>query len=274
MSLGLSRISDGALTSLLQMLRSGELGTPITSEALMARGMGDLATALLPYATLDVASLTAVVEAVLCERDHRQSPKLTLVWTGDDPRLSHSRHTKVYLPQLFSRARKHVLIAGYSFDQGSQLFESLHGVMVEYGVTVQLFVDIAQLCERLKQVARQQGRDFGLLSKPLQHCGDAQAKGNATIALFYQLLWPFEGPRPKVYFDPRTANQASLVSLHAKCVVVDYKYSLITSANFTERGQNRNFEAGVAIEDEGFAQDLVRQWQNLIDEEVVVEARG
>jgi phosphatidylserine/phosphatidylglycerophosphate/cardiolipin synthase-like enzyme len=50
--------------------------------------------------------------------------------------------------------------------------------------------------------------------------------------------------------------------------------AFITSANFTERGQSRNFEAGVEIEDEAFAQSLVRQWQNLIDEEVLVVARG
>jgi len=272
MSLGLSGVSDGDLVSLLRMLESGEVTAPLASAALSARGLGTLGCTLQPYAELDSKSLRAVIEAVLCERQNRQSPKLTLVWTGDDPRLSHSRHTKIYLPQLFERARKHVLIAGYSFDQSAQLFESLHGVIVEHGVSVQLFVDIGQLFERLKQVARQQGRDFAMLSKPLQSCSDPLSKGNATVALFYQLLWPFAGARPRIFFDPRTANQGSLVSLHAKCVVVDYRLSLITSANFTERGQTRNFEAGVEIEDEAFALSLARQWQNLIDEGIVVAA--
>lgn len=109
--------------------------------------------------------------------------------------------------------------------------------------------------------ARQQGRDFAILSKPLQSCGDP-------------LLWPSPGPRPQIFFNPRTTNSASLVSLHAKRIVVDHRLSLITSANFTERGQTHNFEAGVEIEDDVFACDLVRQWQNLVDEGVVVEARG
>jgi phosphatidylserine/phosphatidylglycerophosphate/cardiolipin synthase-like enzyme len=65
-----------------------------------------------------------------------------------------------------------------------------------------------------------------------------------------------------------------MVSLHAKCVVVDHRFSLITSANFTERGQTRNYETGVEIEDDAFATSLVRQWQNLIDEAVVVQARA
>ena len=274
MSLGLSRVSDGDLKSLLQMLESREFDSAFVSSALSARGLGALGSTLQPYAELDSKALRAVIEAVLCERQNRQSPKLTLVWTGDDPRLSHSRHTKIYLPELFARARKHVLIAGYSFDQGAQLFESLHGVMAEHGVSVQLFVDVGQLLERLKQVARQQGCDFAMLSKPLQSCGDPLSRGNATVALFFQLLWPFAGARPQVFFDPRMANQGSLVSLHAKCVVVDHRLSLITSANFTDRGQTRNFEAGVEIEDEAFALSLARQWQNLIDEGVVVEATG
>jgi phosphatidylserine/phosphatidylglycerophosphate/cardiolipin synthase-like enzyme len=256
------------------MLERGELTAPLVSAALSARGLGSLSSTLQPYAGLDANSLRTVIEAVLCERQHRQSPKLTLVWTGDDPRLSQSRHTKIYLPELFARARKQILIAGYSFDQSAQLFEALHDVMVEHGVLVQLFVDIGQLLERLKQVARQQGRDFAMLSKPLQLCRDPLSKGNATVTLFFQLLWPFDGARPRVYFDQRTASQCSLVSLHAKCVVVDHLLSLITSANFTERGQSRNFEAGVEIEDEAFALSLARQWQNLIDEGVVVEATG
>ncbi|HEY5957668.1 MAG TPA: hypothetical protein VIV60_13985, partial [Polyangiaceae bacterium] len=124
MNLGLSGVSDGDLTALLGMLQSGELMAPLVSAGLSARGLGALWTTLQPYAELDVNALRAVIQAVLCERQNRQSPKLTLVWTGDDPRPSHSRHTKIYLPQLFARARKAVLIAGYSFDQGGQLFES------------------------------------------------------------------------------------------------------------------------------------------------------
>jgi len=61
------------------------------------------------------------------------------------------------------------------------------------------------------------------------------------------------------------------VSLHAKCLVIDHDYTLITSANFTDRGQTRNIEAGVAIADRAFATSLERQWWNLVDAEVVVQ---
>jgi phosphatidylserine/phosphatidylglycerophosphate/cardiolipin synthase-like enzyme len=52
--------------------------------------------------------------------------------------------------------------------------------------------------------------------------------------------------------------------LHAKCIVVDHEQALITSANFTNRGQTRNIEVGVLIRDALFAQWLEQQWFNLV----------
>jgi phosphatidylserine/phosphatidylglycerophosphate/cardiolipin synthase-like enzyme len=83
-------------------------------------------------------------------------------------------------------------------------------------------------------------------------------------------MWPFGDPKPVVYFDPRTAEERSPVSLHAKCVVIDHEYALVTSANFTDRGQTRNIEAGVAIEDRAFAASLERQWSSLVEAGVVI----
>lgn len=49
-------------------------------------------------------------------------------------------------------------------------------------------------------------------------------------------------------------------SLHAKCVVVDERWVLVTSANFTDRGQTRNVEVGVLLDDAGFAGVLEAQF--------------
>lgn len=54
-------------------------------------------------------------------------------------------------------------------------------------------------------------------------------------------------------------------SLHAKCVVVDGAKAFESSANFTQRGQERNIEVGVLIEDASFASYLGGQWLGLID---------
>jgi phosphatidylserine/phosphatidylglycerophosphate/cardiolipin synthase-like enzyme len=52
-------------------------------------------------------------------------------------------------------------------------------------------------------------------------------------------------------------------------VVVDEQATLIGSANFTDRGQTRNIEVGVLIEDAGFARQVVEQWQGLVNAKLV-----
>lgn len=268
--LGLSSVADADLQALIAALDRGDLRPPFNAASLQSRGLGHLHGSLAPFLALDGIALRAVADVVLAERRHRHAPTLTLVWTGDDPGISHSRHTRVFLPELFARAREHVLVAGYSFDHGAELFPALHKAMVDNPVTAQFFVDANQLVERLKQAARAEGRDWSLLATPMNRAQSAIERGRAAVALFYTLMWPFGDPKPKVYFDPRTAERTSIISLHAKCVVIDHHYTLITSANFTDRGQTRNIEAGVAIDDRGFAASLERQWANLVDSGVVV----
>ncbi|HEX4334348.1 MAG TPA: phospholipase D-like domain-containing protein [Polyangiaceae bacterium] len=269
---GLSKATDTDLEALLATLDRGELRPPFTETTLQARGLGHLVSMLEPYLGLDEAGLRGIADVVLAERRHRRAAKLTLVWSGDDPGVSHSRHTRVVLPELFARAREHVLVAGYSFDHGADLFPALHRVMADHGVTADFFVDVHQVIERLKPAARTAGLDWALLSMPLQAARDPLERGRATVTLFRKLMWPFGDPGPTVYFDPRTAEHASPVSLHAKCVVIDHECTLITSANFTERGQTRNLEAGVFIEDRAFAGSLERQWRNLVEAGVVVRS--
>jgi phosphatidylserine/phosphatidylglycerophosphate/cardiolipin synthase-like enzyme len=258
--------------SLRSALDRGDLRAPLHETGLQANGFGHLVEALRPHLKLGPEGVRAIVEVVLAERRHHKAPGLTLVWTGEDPGISRSRHTRVVLPELFGRAREHVLMAGYAIDHGAELFGALHRGMADHGVTADFFVDVGQLAERLRQAARGAGQSWPLVSAPLAAAEGNVAWGRAVVEIFYRLMWPFGLPRPVVYFDPRTADKQSAVSMHAKCMVIDHEYALITSANFTDRGQTRNIEAGVAIEDRTFATSLERQWHNLVDAEVVVRA--
>ena len=150
----------------------------------------------------------------------------------------------ILVPELFERAREHVLIAGYSIDEGRALFEPLHARMRDGGVTIDLFVGVHPLEERLEHAAGKQKLDWAALSAPMRATGDPTARGRAVVALFPRMMWPFGEPRPAVHFDPRTAERYSGVSMHAKCVVIDHEYTPITSANFTSRRQTRSVEAG------------------------------
>ena len=46
----------------------------------------------------------------------------------------------------------------------------------------------------------------------------------------------------------------------------------MTSANFTDRGQTRNIEMGVLVDDPGLANRLVHQWRGLIESGLVTKA--
>ncbi|WP_437983190.1 phospholipase D-like domain-containing protein [Sorangium sp. So ce117] len=165
-----------------------------------------------------------------------------------------------------------MLVAGYAIDHGAELFASRHRGMANHGVTVDAFIDVDQLAERLRRAAKGAGQSWPLISAPLEAAQGNVARGQAVVALFYRLMWAFGDPRPVVYFDPRTADRQSAVSLRAKCVVIDHEYTLITSANLTDRGQTRNLDAGAALEDRGVAASLERQWLKLVDAGVVVRA--
>jgi phosphatidylserine/phosphatidylglycerophosphate/cardiolipin synthase-like enzyme len=237
-------VSDSDLDALVRALRDGALAAPLTRTALQAAGFGHLVGSLEPYSSLDPDALRLLFEVVLAERRARRGPVVKVVWSGEDGLVSRARYTVVVVPELFTRARRHVLLAGYSFDRGAELFAPLHAVMRDHGVTVDLFLDLGQLEEALH--------------------------AHALLVLFDAQMWPFGPPRPRIYYDPRTASPHARTSLHAKCLVVDHEVSLITSANFTDRGRTRNLEAGVLIEDRDLATSLEQQWAGLVEAGVVV----
>ena len=82
------------------------------------------------------------------------------------------------------------------------------------------------------------------------------------IELFLEQNWPFGDPLPVIYYAPSTIEPGSLASVHAKCVVVDEATTLITSANFTARGQTRNVEVGVLLHDPHLAHGLLANWKS------------
>ncbi len=172
-------------------------------------------------AALDLAAQLIVVDSVLAERHGAVHPMVELVWTGPEGRASAARDTAVVLQSLFTRASGRITLAGFRFDSGSELLVELHAAMRDRRVDCQIFGDTGEADE------------------------------------FIRLNWPFGPPFPRVFaFRP---TEGVFASLHAKCVVVDGRWSLVTSANFTNRGQTRNVEVGALIEDSAFAHALEQQ---------------
>ncbi|MEP7124287.1 MAG: DISARM system phospholipase D-like protein DrmC [Byssovorax sp.] len=252
--LGLSRVPLPALVQVLEALEHGRLDCPITEADLQAGGFGPLSR---PVADAlqgcDQGAASAAIRLIIAERVHRPPPRLNLVWTGPESWASVSRDTSMIVRELFAGARRSVIVGGYAFDK-PEILEPLHRRMAEHGVTTQLFLDISG-------------------NAPSAQAADELA--TKVIDKFFRDVWTFGSPKPDVYYDPRTAVRGPpWASLHAKCIVVDDERTLITSANFTDRGQTRNIEAGVLIEDRGFAEELGAQWRQLIAARLVHRYAG
>jgi phosphatidylserine/phosphatidylglycerophosphate/cardiolipin synthase-like enzyme len=78
---------------------------------------------------------------------------------------------------------------------------------------------------------------------------------------------------PEVFHDPRSLaiGTQPKACLHAKCVIVDEQYVLITSANFTEAAHERNLEAGVLLND---TKAMRAQFESLVSRNILRRASG
>ncbi|MFO0806628.1 MAG: DISARM system phospholipase D-like protein DrmC [Gemmataceae bacterium] len=188
-----------------------------------------------------------MLEAMAAGRSNRFSPidSVELVWTGPQATGTDLRDTAVVVRELFAQASESVLVAGYRVYQGREVFRPLAERMIAVpGLRVRLNLDIHRepgdtLSERetLRRFARK----------------------------FMEQDWPEQSPLPEVFFDPRSLSQETgkRSCLHAKCVVIDRRVALITSANFTEAAQERNIETGVVIRSQRFASRLAEHFEAL-----------
>lgn len=246
----LTPVSTGSLERVREALVCGRLRVPLSSDALVEFGLReqlDTLAAVLGGLTRDAC--VAVLDAVLAERVVHGKPPPEVVWTGPEGSSAIARDTAVVLQQLFESARARVVLAGYSFSHATELLQPLHATMLRNGVRAHFFVDITQAA--------------------VADTGDEY--GRQQLRSFMQTNWPFGAPYPEVYCDKRALRPGPpYASLHAKCVVVDGERAFVSSANFTSRGQNRNIEVGVLLDDVSFAGQLERQWMSLVSSQLVL----
>jgi phosphatidylserine/phosphatidylglycerophosphate/cardiolipin synthase-like enzyme len=254
LSLGLTRVSLPTLEQVLDALENGRLGCPFSEADLIDSGFRGSATEVVEaLSTVDTAGAIVAVRLVIAERVHRPPPRLDLVWTGPETRASVARSTGLAVQRLFESAQRSVIVGGYSFD-APEILEPLYRAMKNRGVKATLFMDIEGTAET---------------------AAGADSFATAFIDRFLRTVWTFGEPKPDVYYDPRTAAPGPpWASLHAKCIAVDDERALITSANFTDRGQTRNIEAGVLLEGAAFAGELAGQWRQLVSEGLVRKYSG
>ncbi len=246
----LKDIETRDLQAVIAAVDAGRVQGAVTGASLSRLGLGTLASQLSKVEGLTAAGLRLAASAALAEREGKpQSPEL--VWTGPAGRMGNARSTEVVFRDLLASTQKSVWMTGYAVDHGKDLFAPLHSRMVE---------------------AQQSGQPLRVrfllnLEYKRKEVSEPTLEASAQVLTnrFLESNWPLEGPRPEFYYDPRTIDPKVFASMHAKTVVVDERRTLIGSANFTNRGQTRNIEAGAVIDDPTFARSLVSQLQSLID---------
>jgi PLD-like domain len=216
----LSRVSTSELERLHAAVVGRRLSFPLSRLSLQGEGLDSFVHELGVLNTVGREGVLVLIGALLTERRMQQEPP-ELVWTGPESRSSGARDTAVVLADLFRRATTNVLLAGFAFDHAAAVLGPLNEAL-QRGVSCRLFVDAGVATDFLRE------------------------------------HWSFGPPFPEVYtFAP---EQGVFASLHAKCVVVDGRWVFVTSANFTDRGQTRNVEVGVLLEDVRLAAVLEAQF--------------
>lgn len=201
-------------------------------------------------------ALASVCRLIAAERSasEARAAKVELVWTGPERIGASSRDTKVVVAELFAKAQQSVLVASYSLYSGGALFAPLAERMEAHpNLRVRMFFDITV-------------GDGDAAPRTREGCEKRFAQR------FLASQW--RGSRlPEVYYDPRSIDDRT-VHLHAKCVVVDGQYALVTSANTSAAAQQNNIEAGVLVDDRGLASALVKQFDDLVHAGLLVCVRG
>jgi len=256
----LQALSDADLRTLASALAGGRLAPPYTSVGVGRVVRPEMAGAV----TGRLANLTdvgmrpehvaVVVEAVLAARLARPAPDdaVELVWTGPESGGLANRDTGVVVRELFARAEDSVLVAGFAVYHGRSVFKGLADRMATRpGLHVRLCLDVHRTP------------------------GDASAHADVVARFAHRFVaqeWPAGFACPEVYYDPRAlvADPAVRACLHAKCVVVDRRVALVTSANFTEAAQERNIEAGVVVRSPRFAARLADHFHALAEDGALI----
>lgn len=256
------KLGDTDVRELIAALRSGRVSAPYSDLQLtqvVSSGLTKtVAGGLNGFASLGFTSKQIVAVLELLEKDRSEGrstePPIDLVTSGPEAPGISSRDTSVVVRELFAHAQKSVLVVGYAVYQGRRVFEALAQRMKELpDLEVQLFLNIA---------------------RPDKDTMGAEILVTRYAQRFRDSQWPSGCRLPEVYYDPRSIadDQPVRSSLHAKCVVVDAERVFVSSANFTEAGQERNIEVGLNIESEWLAKRLIRHFRLLHEHGLAVRA--
>ncbi len=240
------------LVRLADLLEAGLLTPPMTALSLrdhmaaahaatVAQCLGELTQRDMPPGHI---ALLLRAFAAGAQSTGGSSLPVEVVVSGPDT-TGGARDTGVVMRQLFGKARERVLAVGFAVRQGKSVFKTLADRLDDdESLEATLCIDV-----------RRQHSDTSIDRDILRRFANE----------FVRNEWP--GKRlPRVYYDPRSLDPSGRTasSMHAKCVVIDGREALVTSANFTEAAQERNIELGLLVSSQSVAHKIEEHFMSLI----------
>ena len=241
------------LAELARMLEAGAISLTTPRFGLQQRGFPAPAVeaAVAWLASLhregwSAAQAAHLVGALAEERGRveRARDDVELVWTGPEAHSAENRDSARVLEEMFQSATRSVLICGYNLQQGVHFDALVQGLHRHPGLRMRCFAHV--------------------FTKGVPTLGDAlRAHDEKLRALFGPAVRQrIEFYRPSSAFVQEAMAQR--FSVHAKCVVVDQRRLLVTSANFSTAAQERNIEVGLVLDDPRLAAQLTTLFDTLV----------
>jgi phosphatidylserine/phosphatidylglycerophosphate/cardiolipin synthase-like enzyme len=250
-----SRLSSKDLRLIANSLRSGRLSLPATPLQIGRIIQGEACAALVTKLSelsefgFSAEQVAVLIDSVLQDRElfrPSDSTHIDLVTSGPEAPGITNRDTSVVVREMFAHAKQSVTVIGYAVYQGQKVFEALaHRMDSKPDLQVELFLNIS--------------RGDGDSTK-------SEILVSRYVERFKSHQWPKGSRLPIVYYDPRSVSDDTPIrsSLHAKCVVVDENDVFVSSANFTEAGQERNIEVGLRLDNAWLAGKLVGHFRKMV----------
>jgi len=245
-------LSTPSLIAIVTSLRDGVLSGGVSRfglQPMVGERTNDVATELcgLIAAGMTPSHVATVIEAIATTRVSTPdiSTQVALVLSGPDVPGVSTLDTAAVMQSLIAEAKTNILLVGYAVHNGKRIFAPLAERM---GDCPQLKVS---MCLDISRPHRDTSLPSEIVSR---FATDFRSKH-----------WPWPHA-PRILYDPRALAESGEVraSLHAKCVVIDRRAALITSANFTEAAQQRNIEAGILIRHAPVVERLAAYFEGLL----------
>ena len=166
---------------------------------------------------------------------------ISTIWTMPG-HLAQSGPLTSSVPHLVEHARQSVTCSTFNFQRSSALWPTLAQAARQPGITVRVYLD-----------ANAAGRPSRASSgRPVSSRLTPTAEEVAAHL------------RPAVVLRSRPFDEAA-VRNHAKFLVIDHRFLLVTSANFSWSAENRNIEFGVLHDNRNLAESVEREMRHAED---------